>query len=116
MTTRDARISRISRNTDWRTSGELAKSMSPETSKIVVLSCRLAEICTVSSPSRSVAGPRQILHETQLVRRPLACKLHGVHSLADPVQSQSAGPYLLEWPPSYLCQVDCRTLVTNQYF
>jgi hypothetical protein len=27
MTTREARISRISRNTDWRTSGELAKSV-----------------------------------------------------------------------------------------
>src|SRR5260370_37194803 len=100
MTTRETRISRISRNTNWRTSGELAKSMSPETSKIVVLSWRLGEICTVSSPSRSVAGLRQILHQTQLVRRPLAGELHGVHTLADPVQSQYAAPYLVEGPPS----------------
>src|SRR6266404_7800513 len=96
MTTRDARISRISRNTDWRTSGELAKSMSPETSKIVVLSWRLAEICTVFFLSRSIAGLCEILHETQLVCEPLAGELHLVHSLADQVQSQSAGAYLFE--------------------
>src|ERR1700719_3368111 len=90
--------------------------MSPETSKIVVLSWRLAEICTVSSPSRSVAGLRQILHETQLVRRPLAGELHGVHGLADPVQSQSAGSYRFELPPSQLVHVNRRTTVTKQYF
>ena len=41
------RVSRISRSRAFRISGEFARSMSPITSKIVVLSSRRAEICTV---------------------------------------------------------------------
>src|SRR5260370_27367623 len=65
--TRGVRLSCISRNTERRTSGELAKSMSPETSKIVVLSWRRAEICTVSTPSENAVSLRQILDEPQPV-------------------------------------------------
>src|SRR5713226_6977749 len=61
------RLSCISRNSEWRTSGELAKSMSPETSKIVVLSWCRAEICTVSTPSENAVSLRQILDEPQPV-------------------------------------------------
>src|SRR6266478_5736212 len=68
------------------------------------------------SPSRSIAGLCQILHETQLVCEPLAGELHGVHSLADQVQSQSAGLYLFEGPAAQRFQIECATAVTKEYF
>jgi len=63
--TRGVRLSRISRKTESRTTGEFAKSMSPERSKIVVLSWRRAEIFIVSSPSENTASVGQILNEAQ---------------------------------------------------
>src|SRR5260221_10182604 len=47
MTTRGVRFSRTSRKRALRTSGEFARSMSPEISKIVALSTWRAEICTM---------------------------------------------------------------------
>jgi hypothetical protein len=99
-----------------RTTGEFAKSMSPEMSKIVVLSLRRVEICTVSSPSENAVSLRQILDEAQPVRGTLARELHGIHGLTNEVQSQSAGAYFIERPALELARVNRWTAVTKQDF
>src|SRR5258708_5394560 len=90
--------------------------MSPERSKIVVLSWRLVEICIVSSPSENAASLRQILDEPQPVRGTLAREFHRVHGLTDEVQSQSARAYFIQRPPLELRRVNSGTTVTKQDF
>ena len=51
-TTRDLRLSRTSCSRAFRTSGEFARSMSPDMSKIVALSTRRMEICITLRSSR----------------------------------------------------------------
>jgi hypothetical protein len=50
ITTRGVRLSLISFKRAYRISGEFARSISPDTSNIVILSSRRAEICKVFSP------------------------------------------------------------------
>src|SRR5580704_7868216 len=90
--------------------------MSPERSKIVALSLRRVEICTVSSPSENAVSLRQILDQPQPVRGTLAREFHRVHGLTDEVQSQSAGAYLIERPALELARVNRGTAVTKQDF
>src|SRR5260370_34351862 len=68
------------------------------------------------SPSRSSAGLREILHETQLVCEPLAGELHDVDSPADQVQSQSAAAYLVEGTPAQRVHIDCASAVAHDDF
>src|ERR1700741_2271689 len=90
--------------------------MSPERSKIVALSLRRVEICTVSSPSESATSLRQTLDDPQPVRGTLAGEFHGVHGLTDEVQSQSAGAYFIERPALELRRVNRWTAVTKKDF
>src|ERR1700745_4347845 len=90
--------------------------MSPERSKIVVLSCRRAEICTVSSPSENAVSLRQILDEAQPVRGTLAREFHRVHGLTDEMQSQSAGAYFIQRPALELARVNRWAAVTKKDF
>jgi len=115
-TTRGVRFSRSSPNSALRISGELARSISPDTSKIVVFSVRRAEICTGCSPLRmaSFLGALQILDQSKLVDAARSCEFYGVHALPDEVQTESPRLYLIQSTSTQLPWVHRWSTVTQQ--
>src|SRR5258707_11132233 len=120
MTTRGVRFSRTSRRRALRTSGELARSISPVTSKMVVLSECRAEICTevllwviMAYAIASMAGDT---YQPKLIGAASALILHGIHTLANKVQTQAARLDLVEATAAQLCGVDGGPPVGEQNF
>src|SRR5271168_2969683 len=101
MTTRGVRLSRTSFKSAFRIAGEFARSISPDTSKIVVLSsCRL-EICTVYSPSRLLLvsillSGAHVLDQSETVGPFRALEFDDIHTLLNKMQPKSTRLYFFE--------------------
>src|SRR5580693_4914262 len=101
ITTRGVRLSRTSFSSAFRTAGDFARSMSPETSKIVVLSsCRL-EICTLFfsfEPLRVHFSLRRadVLDQAETIGPIRALVFDDIHALLNKMQTESAGLYFFE--------------------
>src|SRR5260370_41322816 len=117
-TTRGIRFTRSSRSNALRTSGELARSMSPDTSRMVVLSIRRTAICTVISPSgTSRRSPGlNILHQAQLIGGVGPREFHNIHALPDIMQPQSTGPNFIQRTAAHFCRIGRRTLIGEHGF
>src|SRR5258708_732719 len=117
-TTRGIRFTRSSRSNALRTSGELARSMSPDTSRMVVLSIRRTAICTVVSPSGTFrrSPGLNILYQAQLIGDVGPREFHDIHALPDIMQPQSAGPNFIQRTAAHFFGIGRRALVGEQDF
>src|SRR5215831_12143894 len=87
--TRGVFLSRISVSSVLRISGEFARSMSPETSKIVALSMCRGVICTSLAPFCTFRCLHHVLRHSQVIRFTAPAVLDYVHALAHQVETQT---------------------------
>src|SRR5258707_594449 len=118
ITTRGTRDSFNSFSSAFRNSGELARSISPITSKIVILSIRRAEICKGFSPFAGFQWARrlQILDQAKLVRASHAFEFHHVHALPDEMQPQSTGLDFVQPPALHFRRIGRGPAIAEQKF